>query len=128
MKLLLINYILWLSCSLLDEIANFVQKQSDDGFMKSLTMKHELPILIESFYRRIDATVASLQVCSILLTFWGAILACNCQISSLVNIQNWQVQNASARKKDTRDLHDRLRKLELDHCLLREMLSTSNYN
>ena len=50
---------------MLNEIATFAQKQTDAAnFMKLLATKDERLAQIDSYYRRIDALVVSLQVCS----------------------------------------------------------------
>jgi hypothetical protein len=46
------------------------------------------------------------------------------QVSSLVNIQDWQSQNYNARLADQQLLHDRLDDLEANHNKLSETLST----
>jgi hypothetical protein len=52
---------------------------------------------------------------------------CDGQVSSLLSFQDWQGRNENARMKDTKALHDRLGKLESDHCLLRQMLGMSTW-
>jgi hypothetical protein len=47
---------------LLKEVSAFVQKQTTKGFMKSLLMKEARIAQIDSYYRRIEAFVASFQV------------------------------------------------------------------
>jgi hypothetical protein len=51
---------------LLKEVAEFVQKQTVTGFMKSLSAKDERVAQIETYYRRIETSIASFQVCLVL--------------------------------------------------------------
>jgi len=48
--------------SLLEEISQFVEKQTTDEFVKSLLTKEERHLQIESYYRRIEILVASFQI------------------------------------------------------------------
>jgi hypothetical protein len=48
--------------SLLQDISSFVQKLTTDGFMKSLSTKDQRIAQIESYYRQIEAAIASFQV------------------------------------------------------------------
>jgi hypothetical protein len=45
------------------------------------------------------------------------------QVSTLVNIQDWQQRNNNARQEDQKALHDRLSELESNQNRLAEMLS-----
>ena len=47
------------------------------------------------------------------------------QISSLINVHDWQKRSDEARCKDQRVLHDRLNELESNQSQVRELLSMS---
>lgn len=47
---------------LLKEVSDFVQKQTAEGFMKSLSTKDQRIAQIENYYRRIESAIASFQV------------------------------------------------------------------
>jgi hypothetical protein len=47
------------------------------------------------------------------------------QISSLLNIHDWQKRNDDARLKDQKALHNRMNELESNHSQLRELFSMS---
>lgn len=47
------------------------------------------------------------------------------QLSSLINVHDWQKRNDEARLKDQRALHDRLNDLESNQSHLKELLSVS---
>jgi hypothetical protein len=48
---------------LLNEIAQFIQKETTIGFMKSLYAKGDRIAQIEDYYRQIEVSVVSFQVC-----------------------------------------------------------------
>ena len=57
--------------SLLKEIAKFVQKQTTNGFLKSLSAKDDRATQIENFYHQIEASVSSFQVSFDRRTRWS---------------------------------------------------------
>lgn len=111
--------------SLLDSICTFVQKETDTEFMKSLSKKDDRIAQIEAYYHQLDASVASFQVCYRILAPVYIIPSFDTQISSLVNIQDWQRQNDEAQLKDQKILHNRLNELESNLNNLKEMFSMS---
>lgn len=82
---------------------------------------------IDAYHRQIGTLVKSFQASSSMLLihvhrklrlFWLA------QISSLLNIQDWQARYDNARTKDHEELMNRLDDLEVNHNKLLEILST----
>jgi hypothetical protein len=51
-----------MASSLLNEISQFVQKETAAGFMKSLSEKGDRIAQIDNYYRQIETSIASFQV------------------------------------------------------------------
>ena len=55
----------WICIRLLDEISVFVRKETEKELIMSLLAKDDCIAQIESYYHRIEASIASFQVCII---------------------------------------------------------------
>ncbi|KAJ7108319.1 kinase-like domain-containing protein [Mycena epipterygia] len=95
---------------LLKDIQQFVQKEQDRGFFKSLLTKDSRISTIEGFYRRIATTANAFQ------------------ISALVNIQSMLANDDRACRQDTDSLNARLRMLERNQAELQRTLDVNQRN
>jgi len=105
-----------------------VQQQATYTFLKCLHTHDRRIALIEGYHRRILTSVAAFQassVSSILVTQFRqrSILIGPLQITSLLNIQDWQSKYDEARANDQRLLFERFGELEANHGRLMEALS-----
>ncbi|KAF9530207.1 kinase-like domain-containing protein [Crepidotus variabilis] len=89
---------------LLSEILDFIHKQRQISFFKLIIVKDERKASIDSFYKRITASVNAFQ------------------IVSLVNILQWQANHDQAREDDRQALNETLRRLEANTVKLDEVL------
>lgn len=91
--------------------------------MKSLSRGDDRIAQISSYFRQLDSAIASFQVMCIVSALKDAISIFDMQISSLVNVLDWQKRSDDARVKDQNALHDRLNELKSSHDQLKELLS-----
>ncbi|KAF8153325.1 kinase-like domain-containing protein [Crassisporium funariophilum] len=91
--------------SLLSEISQFVEVQASYGILKVIYKQQESTQLIEHFHQRIATTIQAFN------------------ITALLDLQEWQIKNASARTQDQDSLNTRLSALESNQNQLAKSLN-----